>query len=152
MDEIEEKPEVDPVFRNYLAYLVSTGTQAYMRRNAVRPTVKIPDTSYWWGQDYTGYLKFCWHGPEAYSGVLPPSHKDLYPEWESVERFANIYQRRLSAVYWDAAKLAAYKITPEWMQAIDKIKELCDQNDWSAAMILYREVDNDERYSEEPAS
>ena len=147
-----ERPEVDPVFRSYLAYLVSQGTLAYMRRNATRPTVKIPNTSYWWGQDHTGYQRFTWHGPEAYSGILPPLYKDLYPEGESVELFAVMHQRRLSAVYWDAAKLAAYDITPEWIYGIDKVKELCDQNKWSEAMKLYLEVDNDERHSKGSAS
>ena len=138
-----DEPEVDPVFRDYLAYLVSQGLLTYLRRSATRPTVKIPDTSYWWGKDLTGYFKFVWHGPDAYSGLLPSPYKELYPEWESVKLFATIYQRRLDAVDWSTAKLAAYNITPEWSAKMDQVKNLCDNNKWAEAMALYKEIENE---------
>jgi len=133
--------EVLPVFRDYLDYLVSQGKLIYMKRSATAPIVKIPETQYWWGFDRTHYFDFCWHGPEAYSGVLPPDLNGRYPNWQYALRFAQSYQRRLDADSWDDAKRAAYQVTPEWVAKMDKIKAMCEAQRWSDAMEVYRDFE-----------
>lgn len=128
-----------PVLSDYIHYLADNGKVQYMnRRNP--PAIMIPGTQYWWGPDRSGIHDHCWHGGEAYNGSLPADLKERYPLWNIVVRFAQSYQRRLDADSWDDAKRAAYKITPEWVQKIDSIKSLCEDQKWSEAMTLYREL------------
>ena len=128
-----------PVLSDYIAYLSEQGEIQYMRRKHP-PTVRVPGTQYWWGPDQTGLHDYCWHGGEAYNGSLPADLKERYPDWNIVVRFAQAYQRRFDADSWDDAKRAAYEITPEWVQKIDEIKSMCDDQRWSEAMSLYREL------------
>jgi hypothetical protein len=140
---VEKDKEVDPIFRDYISSMVNAGLLVYMRRSKLRPTVKIPNTSYWWGPDLTNYNKFCWHGPEAYSGRLPPPYKGSMPNWNIIADFARAYARRLDADSWEDAKLSAYEITLDWLIEMDEAKRLCDNEQWSEASILYNRIKKD---------
>lgn len=129
--------EVLPVLRNYIDYLVSCGELIYMKRSVINPTVKIPNTNYWWGEDRTGYYDFCWHGPDAYSGLLPSPLKERYSDWPSVVRFARDYQKRLESDSWSEAKLEAHGINSDWIEKMDSVMGLCQEGLWHDAMIRY---------------